>query len=634
MSTYCRSPGADLPAPSRTQAGVRIDEGVKREVLARTDIGEFIGNYVPLRKRGKDLVGLCPFHGEKTPSFHVHPDRGFFKCFGCGVGGDVLTFYQKLENVPFPDALRALAKRIGIEVEAETPGAARARSEKEAIYAANETATAFFHRVLRLEPEAAGARDYCERRGLDAAAIEAFKLGYAPATWDALERELVRAGFEPELGVRAGLLRRGERGFYDFYRGRLMIPTYAATGEVVAFGGRSLDGSEPKYLNTSTTPVYTKGRGFYALNVARRAVQSFGALIVVEGYLDCIALHQAGFPAAVAALGTAFTADQAAELRKYTDRVFICFDADAAGGAATAKSIEILVAAGVSARIVLLPPGDDPDAFVRREGKEAFAALLDGAVPWIEYSLERTIDQIRSKFVERGQVARSAEELVRALPREEWDRWRVYVASRLGLSPDDLRASAFRANSANFEPRAAGFVRHASPAAEPPTIERDLLTTLLEEPSLVAEYAARIGPDRFETERYRRLYETLCLHAAHLGSSADVLAALGDDDAAKSTVAGLQAGDPSGAARFGGTDERRLHLDAIVERLREDDDLRRLRTLSARIDALVTHGEPVPPEEKDEYQRLVERREFAARRRIAAKPVKARGGENANHGTH
>ncbi len=372
MSTYCRSPGADLPAPSRTQAGVRIDEGVKREVLARTDIGEFIGNYVPLRKRGKDLVGLCPFHGEKTPSFHVHPDRGFFKCFGCGVGGDVLTFYQKLENVPFPDALRALAKRIGIEVEAETPGAARARSEKEAIYAANETAAAFFHRVLRLEPEAAAARDYCERRGLDAAAIEAFKLGYAPATWDALERELVRAGFEPELGVRAGLLRRGERGFYDFYRGRLMIPTYAATGEVVAFGGRSLDGSEPKYLNTSTTPVYTKGRGFYALNVARRAVQSFGALIVVEGYLDCIALHQAGFPAAVAALGTAFTADQAAELRKYTDRVFICFDADAAGGAATAKSIEILVAAGVSARIVLLPPGDDPDAFVRREGKEAF----------------------------------------------------------------------------------------------------------------------------------------------------------------------------------------------------------------------------------------------------------------------
>ncbi len=478
---------------------MRIDDGVKREVLARTDIGEFIGNYVPLRKRGNDLVGLCPFHAERTPSFHVHPDRGFFKCFGCGVGGDVLTFYQRLENVPFPEALRTLAKRAGIEVEPETAASARVRSEKEQIYAANELAAAFFHRVLRRDAEGAGAREYCCERGLADATIDAFKLGFAPASWEALERELRGGSIDPEMGVRAGLLRRGQHGYYSFYRGRLMIPTYAATGEVVAFGGRALDGSEPKYLNTGTTPVYTKGRGLYALNVARRSVGQFGALIVVEGYLDCIALHQAGLTATVASLGTAFTAEQAAEIRKYTERAFICFDADGAGGAATAKSVDLLVAAGVSARIVQLPARDDPDTFVRREGRAGFDRLLEAAVPWIEYSLDRAISEIAGRFVGPAEIVRRAEALVQTLPRAEWDRWRVYVAGRLGLAPDDLRASAFRAQ-ARFAPRDPAFVRHASPAAEPPMLEREILSTLLEEPPLVARvfrpHPARALPER------------------------------------------------------------------------------------------------------------------------------------------
>jgi DNA primase len=598
---------------------VRIDDGVKREVLARIDIGEFIGTFVPLRKRGNDLVGLCPFHSERTPSFHVHPDRGFFKCFGCGAGGDVLTFYQRLENVTFPEALRALARRAGIEVEAESPAASRVRSEKEAIYNANEIAAAFFHRTLKLAPDAAAARSYCAQRGIAQETIDAFKLGYAPASWDALERELARSQVAPEIGARAGLLRSGQRGYYDFYRARLMIPTYATTGEVVAFGGRALDDSEPKYLNTSTTPVYVKGRGLFALNVARRAAAQTGALIVVEGYLDCIALHQAGFTNAVAALGTSFTAEQANEIRKY---------------AATAKSIDVLIAAGVSARIVMLPPGDDPDSFVRRHGAEGFTKALDDAVPWIEFSLERAIDEIRGKFVGPAQIARNAEALVRSLPREEWDRWRVYVAGRLGLSADDLRVSAFRNNRANFEPRGAGFTRHASAAAEPPTIERDILATLLGEPALVAEYASRIPAGRFEPGPYLSLYAELCRHAAELRTPSDVLAALGDDAAAIETVVGLQAGERSGSVRFRDSAERRLHLDRIVERIHEEVDLRRMRELAVTIDALVTAGQAVPEPERDEYAQLVEKRERSARRRLATKPLRApEGGENAAHGT-
>jgi DNA primase len=331
---------------------VRIDQTAIREILSKTDIGSFIGTYVALRKRGNDLVGLCPFHGEKTPSFHVHPDRGFFKCFGCGAGGDALKFLQLLENLTFPEAARALARRAGVELEPETPAAARQRSEKESIYQANELAAAFFHGLLKLAPEAQVARDYCAGRGLTSGTLDSFRLGYAPPRWDALVNELSAAGIALEIAEKAGLVKAGQRGYYDFYRGRLMIPTYATTGEVVAFGGRALDDSEPKYLNTATTPVYTKGRGLYALERARRAAGESDSLIVVEGYLDCIALHQAGFGNAVASLGTAFTPEQAAELRKYAERVFVCFDADAAGTAATAKSVEVLSAAGCSAFIV------------------------------------------------------------------------------------------------------------------------------------------------------------------------------------------------------------------------------------------------------------------------------------------
>jgi DNA primase len=602
---------------------VRFDQDVTREIRARTDIGTFIGAYIALRKRGNDLVGLCPFHGEKTPSFHVHPDRGFFKCFGCGAGGDVISFFQKLENITFPEAVRELAKRAGIEVEAETPASARVRTEKEALFHANELAAAFFNRTLVLSPEAAGARAYCAGRGITSATIESFRLGYAPDRWDALVSELGANGVELALAARAGLVKEGQRGYYDFYRGRLMIPTYATTGEVVAFGGRALDGSEPKYLNTSTTPVYTKGRGLYALERARRAAAQRGALIVVEGYLDCIALHQAGFTNAVASLGTAFTAEQAAELRKHAENAFICFDADAAGSAATAKSIDVLVAAQCSPRIVELPPGEDPDSFVREHGSAAFQARLDAATPWMEFQLERSIAAIRTRFVGAAAIAREAESLVQSLPREEWDRWRVHVASRLGLAADDLRASRFLANRANFQPReAAGGAgtRHA-PAAEPMRLDRDVLVTILDEPALLAEYAQRIPLSAFKDGHLRSLYERLLEHAEALRTSSDVFAPFGDDVAAIQTLAGLQKSDRSRAVRFADSASRRAHLDRIVERLAEGEDLRRKSELQVRIDSRLTSGEPVPEEEKDEYRRLVERVELAARKRLGTRPA-------------
>ena len=231
--------------------------------------------------------------------------------------------------------MRTLAAKAGVELEPENPRAARARSEREAIYEANRIAAAYFARMLATAKPVRRARDYCEPRGIsEAATIERFNLGYAPDSWSGLVGELERRRRRPRAWrPKAGLVKRGQRGFYDFYRDRLMVPTYSTTGEVIAFGGRALGDGEPKYLNTSTTPVYTKGHHLFALNFARRAAQSERTLIVVEGYLDCIALHQAGFENAVAALGTSFTAEQAAELRKYADYVYLCFDGDAAGSA-------------------------------------------------------------------------------------------------------------------------------------------------------------------------------------------------------------------------------------------------------------------------------------------------------------
>jgi DNA primase len=593
---------------------VRFDQGVIREIHARVDIASFIGEYVPLRKRGNDLVGLCPFHGEKTPSFHVHPDRGFFKCFGCGVGGDVITFVQKLENVTFSDAIRMLASKTGIELEPENPRAARARNEREAIYEANRLATGYFVRMLGSDA-GARARAYCEKRGFSAATVERFALGFAPDSWDGLLAELTKNGVDPAVAAKAGLLKAGQRGFYDFYRDRLMIPTYATTGEVLAFGGRTLGDGEPKYLNTATTPVYTKGQHLFALNIARRAAQREQTLIVVEGYLDCIALHQAGLDNAVAALGTSFTEQQASELRKYAEYVFLCFDADTAGNAAATKAVDVASKAiehtGSSVRIVMLPAGEDPDSFLRHHGSAAFRTLLEKAKPAIEFKIDAEIDRLRLGFDSPAKIAPRAEGLIRELaPREEWDRWRVYVAGRLQVNVDDLRNSRFLANTANFAPRTAAGVtgsRHARASVEPLSFEREVVGILLEEPALAAEYGIRIAAERFRNEVYRRIYERIVDSAETLHATGDVFGLFAEDQGSLDVLAAVGRRDRSSAVRYGDTAERRAHLDRVIERLQLDDARERYRELSRLIDEQLTAGRAVPEDLRGEFDELVAR---------------------------
>jgi DNA primase len=591
---------------------VRFDREAIAEINARVDIANVIGQYVPLKKRGNDLVGLCPFHGEKTPSFHVHPDRGFFKCFGCGAGGDTIAFVQRIENVTFADALRTLAAKAGVQLEAESPTAARARTQREAIYEANRIATGYFVRMLASDA-GSNARAYCAGRGLSDAIVGEFALGYAPDSWSGLVDELEREGVSLAVAAAAGLVKPGQRGFYDFYRDRLMIPTYATTGEVIAFGGRALGDVEPKYLNTATTPAYSKGRHLFALNVARRAAQADRTLIVVEGYLDCIALHQAGFRNAVAALGTAFTPEQATELHKYADYAYLCYDGDTAGSVAATKAVDVasksIEHAGVAVRIVLLPPGQDPDSFVRRAGPDAFRKALQEAKPAIAFRIDIEIERLRTGFDSPATISPRAEALIREMtPREEWDRWRVYVAGRLQVSPDDLRNSRFLANSANFAPRSERLrsgSRHVRASMEPLSFEREVVGILLDEPLLAAEYGERIASQRFRNELYRRIYERIVGAGGTLETTRDVFGLFAEDQASLDALASLGARDRSSAVRYSGSDERRAHLERVVERLELDDTRQRYREVSRSIDEHVSAGRPVSSELRDEFDALV-----------------------------
>jgi DNA primase len=588
---------------------MRFDQAALREIHERVDIASFVAQYVPLRKRGNDLVGLCPFHNEKTPSFHVHPDRGYFKCFGCGAGGDIISFVQRREGVPFGDAVRMLAQRAGIQLEPETPQSALRRTERETIYDANRLAAAFFARALASKAGTA-AREYLENRGFTPETIERFKLGYAPAEWDALVRELEHNEIDLRVAAKAGLVKSGQRGYYDFYRDRVMIPTRATTGEVIAFGGRALGEAEPKYLNTSTTPVYVKGRHLFALDAARRAAQREGAFIVVEGYLDCIALHQAGFDNAVASLGTSFTQEQANELRKYAEHVFLCFDGDAAGGTAATKAVEtaskVMEHAGSSVRVVLLPPGDDPDSFVREHGSQGFRALLERAKPAIEFRLGPEIDRLRDGFSSPAAIARKAEALIREMtPREEWDRWRVYVAGRLKVNADDLRNSRFLANSTNFSPREQSFGSRHTRIAEPLSFEREVVSIILEEPELAGEFSVAIRPSSFRNEHYRRLYERIIESASEVASTVDVLALFADDQASLDLLATLGSRDRSSTVRYRDSAERRAHLERIALRIELDEAERRYREVRRRIDEAFTAGEPISEALRNESEALL-----------------------------
>ena len=375
---------------------MQISEEILEKVKEQNDIVDVISESVRLKRSGRNFSGLCPFHNEKSPSFSVSQDKQIYKCFGCGESGNVITFVMKNKNMPFVEAVKYLADRVNITIESDKGRISPTAKKRELLYKVNVEAARFFYSNLRLTKE---AKEYFLNRGIKEETIKRFGLGFAKDSWNNLLFHLRKLGFKDDLLLEAGLVSTSERtgNKYDRFRNRVIFPVFDYRGKVIGFGGRVLDDSKPKYLNSPETLVFQKGTNLYGLNFAIKSKMQERYFIIVEGYMDLITLHQYGITNVVASLGTALTTNQARLLRRYADKVIISYDADIAGQAATMRGLDILKDAGFDVRVLSIPQGKDPDEYVRSNGKDAFIKLINGAESLIDYRLKKAEEGINLK---------------------------------------------------------------------------------------------------------------------------------------------------------------------------------------------------------------------------------------------
>ena len=416
-----------------------------RELEDRSRIEEIAGRYVNLKRRGKNLTGLCPFHSEKTPSFNIYPGNNSYYCFGCGKGGGVINFVMDAERLDFVEAVKWLAQRAGMPLPEQSWDDSLSKLRLR-VLEVNREAGRFFYQTL-VSPEGRAGLEYFQGRGLDPAAIKEFGLGYAPESGFGLVNHLRAKGYTVEEMTQADVARLSQRGNpYDRYRGRVMFPIFDLRGNVVAFGGRVLTDEKPKYINTSDTPVYHKSSGLFAMNLAKNSDSR--QLILAEGYMDVIALHRAGFSNAIASLGTSLTEEQARIMKRYADEAVICYDSDEAGQKATQRAIPILKNAGLRVRVVTVPGGKDPDEFMRNYGKDGplrFKQLLEGGGTDVEYRLQKLRDQYGLE-TEAGRARYLSEAVEQVLGKlrdpMEQDVYAGKLAEETGVGKDRILAAA------------------------------------------------------------------------------------------------------------------------------------------------------------------------------------------------
>jgi DNA primase len=424
-------------------------EKIIEEVKQNNEIVAVISEYVNLKEKGRSFLGLCPFHGEKTPSFTVSREKQLFHCFGCSAGGDVINFIMRIENLNFPQALRLLAERVNITLPNEqlSPTLLKKKEEREYLYKLNALATSFYQKILFQTETGKQALAYLEARGISRQAAEKFRLGYSPPHWTRLVEVLRKKGLSLNEAEKAGLVRGGTEGFYDRFRDRLMFPISNSRGQIIGFGGRILGEEQPKYLNSPETVIFQKGRCLYGLFQAREGIRKARKAIIVEGYLDVIQAHQHGVEQVVASLGTALTSDQVRTLKRYTKEVIIAYDADAAGQSATIRGLDLLDEAGVEVRVAMLPEGEDPDSLVRKEGTEKFLHLVEQSVDLFTFKLKyilgkedlstpigkaRAVDlvfallsRVKNKIAREAYIRQTAA-AVGISEESFYDQWRIY----------------------------------------------------------------------------------------------------------------------------------------------------------------------------------------------------------------
>ena len=504
----------------------RIPEPVIDQVRLSIDIVDVVGDHVALTRRGKSFVGLCPFHDDSTPSLNVSQEKQIYKCFACGAGGNSFTFLRDIENISFIEAVRQLADRAGIALPDAKPADPDQQEVFDQLYRANELAVKYFHHLLTQDEKAADAMAYLKNRGINRDVIDAFSLGYAPDQWDGFLQVATRRGFSPQILERAGLVsqRQTGDGFYDRFRNRITFPIHAATGRPVAFGARALDPNEQaKYINSPETPVYNKSATLYGLWRNRDAIRDAGVALVVEGYMDLIALAQYDIENAVASSGTALTTDQARLLRRYAPKTILIFDGDIAGATAAMRGIGSLFEVGLEVRVVTLPEDHDPDSYVRAHGADGLLRLTENAAPAIDFLMEQFAQRDDLSTIDgKTRTANAFAELVGRIKDNALKQLVIKdIAEKIGIDEETLIGIA-------QTQRRSARPQNGQPEPEPydtrPRSERELLTFLMQHPETADSVFNQISPDNFTNSTYRQIATLIArnrqqkqsIEAAHL----------------------------------------------------------------------------------------------------------------------
>ncbi len=503
-----------------------IPQSFIEELKIHSDIESVVSSYVQLKRRGRILVGLCPFHSEKSGSFTVYPESQSFYCFGCGAGGDVIGFIRRIENLEYVEAAKLLAQRAGMTVP-ENAEEDRTAKLKTRIFEMNREAARFYYNRL-IEPQSKKALHYLLERGLTPRTIKHFGLGYAPDKWSALTDMLAKKGYSYEEMDAACLSRKGRAGYYDVFRDRVMFPIIDLRGNVIGFGGRKMDGDGPKYYNSPDTPVFKKTKNLFALSFAKKGGK-LPYLILCEGYMDVISMHQAGFTQAVASLGTSLTSDQCRLAAAYTDEAILAYDSDEAGQKATRRAIGLLDEAGIHSRVLVIPNAKDPDEFIKKFGGTKFKQLIEGSAGAVEYELGKIgakyeTDTPEGKISALREAVHLLSEMKNPLEREVWA---AKLAEDYGTTKEGILAQVKaklrrRAKTENKRFAAAPAVRVAYASLLPEKLnnpaaaaaEERLLGAVLRNPEAFRSLADKISGDDFVCALYKRIFNSAANAAA------------------------------------------------------------------------------------------------------------------------
>ncbi len=577
----------------------RIRDEDLEAVRGRADLVDLLADYMQLKKAGKVFKGLCPFHDEKTPSFTVDPVKQLYHCFGCGEGGDIFTFLLKREGLEFTEAVERLALRYGITLHYERGPAPKEREGKrERLYRINEFADEFFRKALESQA-GAGARRYIDSRGFDAETVAAFGIGYSPSRPDALYRALIQKGFTAREAVESGVCLNAEGRIIDRFRGRLMFPIHDLRARTVGFGGRALEKVEPKYLNSPETPIYEKRKNLYALDLTRREILKEGYAVLVEGYTDVLGLYQGGVRNAAATLGTALTSDHFRQLARFTDRVILVFDADAAGIGASERGLDFYLEFDLDLRVASLPGGMDPADFMREHTRDDFLQVVDRSMPLPEFCVRKVLDShdLRDANARSRAVSKCLGIIGNLERKESVNLYLQIISDRADVEPSVLASMLDRAagkqrsgsRPATFRTPAASAPApaQAAPDTRESKLERAALAILLDHPVLAIEFRERLGDGELSSPAHRLLLDEVVRLAREGAAAADqVVEALQAQGEARNLATSLI------LARTGNTkdisrEEAQRQLDDIWKALEDLHLARQIRDLERILAELV-----------------------------------------------